>query len=100
LVSQIRLKQNTPRRMVVSRQFDYLDRLLQVSSAPEGANQLPWVRGYGLNAGNQRTRLTLGDSGRRRVGGIRDRELEIGNCRSRRDSGGREAAYWPASWVK
>jgi hypothetical protein len=38
--------------MVVSRQFDYLDRLLQVSSVPQGANQFPWVQGYGLNAAN------------------------------------------------
>jgi len=49
--------------MVVSRQFDCLDRLLQVSSvSPQGANQLPSVHGYGLNAANQRTRLTLADS--------------------------------------
>jgi hypothetical protein len=38
LVSQISLKQNTTSRMVVSRQFDFLDRLLQVSSVPQGAN--------------------------------------------------------------
>jgi len=62
LMSQIALKQNTTSRMVVNRQFDYLDRLLQVSSVPQGANQLPWVHGYGLNAANQRTRLTLADS--------------------------------------
>ena len=42
LVSQISLKQNTTSRMVVSRQFDYLDRLLQVSSVPQGVNQLPF----------------------------------------------------------
>jgi len=62
LVSQISLKQNTTSRMVVSRQFDYLDRLLQVSSVPQGANQLPWVQGYGLNAASQRIRLNLSDS--------------------------------------
>jgi hypothetical protein len=48
--------------MVVSRQFDYLDRLVQVTSVPQGANQLPWVHGYGLNAANQRARLNLNDS--------------------------------------
>jgi hypothetical protein len=48
--------------MVANRQYDYLDRLPQVSCVPQGANQLPWVHGYGLNAANQRTRLTLADS--------------------------------------
>ena len=45
--------------MTTTKQYDFLDRLLSVSSAPSAASALSF--GYGYNLANQRTNLTLAD---------------------------------------
>ncbi len=61
LVSQITLKSNTSVRMTTTKQFDFLNRLLSISSWPSATNQLPVSYGYVYNDANQRTRVTLND---------------------------------------
>ena len=59
LVSQIAFKQATTPRMTTTKQYDYLNRLLSVSSAPSAASALSF--GYAYNNANQRIRSTLAD---------------------------------------
>ena len=59
LVSQIAFKQATTTRMTTTKQYDYLNLLLSVSSAPSAASALSF--GYAYNTANQRIRSTLAD---------------------------------------
>ncbi len=59
LVSQIAFKQATTTRMTTTKQYDYLNRLLSVSSAPSADSALSF--GYSYNTANQRIRSTLAD---------------------------------------
>ena len=61
LVSQITLRSNTTTRMMTIKQYDYLNRLLSISSAPNAQNQSPIAFGYTYNDANQRSRVTLND---------------------------------------
>ncbi len=59
LVSQITFKSNSVTRMTTSKQYDYLNRLTSISSAPAAAAAV--LFNYNYNAANQRTRDTLAD---------------------------------------
>ena len=61
LMSQIAFQQSSTVRMTTAKQFDYLNRLQSISSAPAGACQLPLSFGYQYNDANQRTRVNLHD---------------------------------------
>jgi RHS repeat-associated protein len=61
LVSQITLKQGSTTRMTTTKQYDYLNRLTQISSAPSAAYTLPLTYNYNYNPANQRTKDTLAD---------------------------------------
>jgi RHS repeat-associated protein len=62
LISQITFKSNTVTRMTTSNQYDYLNRLTQISSTPSGTSILPVSFNYTYNSANQRTRSTLVDN--------------------------------------
>jgi RHS repeat-associated protein len=62
LVSQILFKQSSTTRMTTTKQYDYLNRLLAVSSAPSASGQVPVSFNYAYNQANQRTRSGLNDS--------------------------------------
>jgi hypothetical protein len=47
--------------MTTTKQYDYLNRLTQISSAPSGAGLLPYTYAYNYNPANQRTRNTFSD---------------------------------------
>jgi RHS repeat-associated protein len=59
LVSQIAFKSNTVTRMTTTKQYDFLNRLLSVSSAPSAGSAL--INSYACNNANQRIRSTLAD---------------------------------------
>jgi len=59
LIGQITFKQNTTTRMTTTKQYDYLNRLLSVSSAPSASSALSFV--YSHNDANQRVRVNLAD---------------------------------------
>jgi YD repeat-containing protein len=59
LVSQIAFKQATTTRMTTTKQYDHLNRLLSVSSAPSASSALSFS--YSHNSANQRIRSTLAD---------------------------------------
>ena len=61
LVSQIAFKQSSTMRMTTTRQYDYLNRLTQISSTPSGSGMVPVTFNYNYNAANQRTKDTLVD---------------------------------------
>ena len=61
LVSQITYQQNSATRMTTTKQYDYLNRLTQISSAPGAAYTLPLTYNYNYNPANQRTKDTLAD---------------------------------------
>jgi RHS repeat-associated protein len=63
LIGHITFAQNGQTRMVTSKQFDFLNRLQSISSAPSGpaASVLPASFSYLLNSANQRARCTLAD---------------------------------------
>jgi len=61
LVGQITFRQNSNTRMTTSKQYDDLNRLTQISSAPGGAGLLPLTYSYTYNAANQRTKNTFAD---------------------------------------
>src|SRR6266540_3497584 len=61
LVSQITLKSNTTARMTTTKQYDYLNRLLSISSSPSSSSSLPISYAYAYNDANQRTRVALND---------------------------------------
>src|SRR6266516_4604518 len=60
LISQITLKSNTTVRMTTTKQYDYLNRLLSISSSP--SSSLPISYAYSYNEANQRTRVALSDA--------------------------------------
>jgi RHS repeat-associated protein len=59
LVGQVTLKSNAATRLTVTKSYDYLNRLLNISSAPSAASSLSF--GYGMNDANQRIQVTLAD---------------------------------------
>ena len=61
LVSQITFKQSGLTRMTTTKQWDYLNRLTQISSAPGAAYTSPLTYNYNYNSANQRTKDTLAD---------------------------------------
>ena len=61
LVSQIVFKQSGTLRMTTTKQYDYLNRLTQISSAPSAAVTSPLTFSYNYNPVNQRTKNTLVD---------------------------------------
>ena len=61
LVSQITFKQSGLTRMTTTKQWDYLNRLTQISSAPSAAYTSPLTYNYNYNPANQRTKDTLAD---------------------------------------
>ena len=61
LVSQIAFKQGGTMRMTTIKQFDYLNRLRQIASAPGASGALPFSYNYNYNSANQRTKSTLAD---------------------------------------
>jgi RHS repeat-associated protein len=61
LVSQIVFKQGSTTRMTTTKQYDYLNRLTLISSAPSASYTAPLTFNYNYNAANQRTHNTLAD---------------------------------------
>jgi len=61
LVSEIVFQNNGVTRMTTTKQYDYLNRLTQISSAPSAAHVLPLTYNYNYNPANQRTKNTLAD---------------------------------------
>ncbi len=61
LVSQITFKESGLTRMTTTKQWDYLNRLTQISSAPGAAYTSPLTYNYNYNSANQRTKDTLAD---------------------------------------
>ena len=61
LVSKIAFKQGNTPRMTTIKQFDYLNRLRQIASAPRVSGALPFSYNYNYNSANQRTKNTLAD---------------------------------------
>jgi len=61
LVSQITFKQNGTTRMTTAKQYDNLNRLTQISSAPSASYVSPLTYNYNYNPANQRTKDTLAD---------------------------------------
>ncbi len=61
LVSQIALKQSGTTRMTTTKQYDYLNRLTQISSSPSASYVSPLTYNYNYNPANQRTKDTLAD---------------------------------------
>ena len=60
LIGQITFQHNGATKMTTTRQYDYLNRLLSISTLP--SSSLPQSRAYTYNAANQRTRVKLADS--------------------------------------
>jgi RHS repeat-associated protein len=61
LVGQITNTQYSTQRMLTTEQYDFLNRLNSISSAPSGSGQNPVVFAYTYNTANQRTRAALND---------------------------------------
>ena len=61
LVSQITFKQSGTTRMTTTKQYDYLNRLTQISSVPSVSGVLPLTYNYSYNSANQRSQDTLAD---------------------------------------
>lgn len=61
LVSQILYRSNSTTRMTTTKSYDYLNRLMQISSQPSAAGEAPISFNYALNDANQRTRVTHAD---------------------------------------
>ena len=59
LVGQITFKQNGNTRMTTSKNYDHLNRLTQISSAPSASSAVSF--NYSYNSANQRTKDTLVD---------------------------------------
>jgi hypothetical protein len=57
----ITFKQSGTTRMTTTKQYDYLNRLTQISSAPSASYTLPVTFNYNYNTANQRTKDTLAD---------------------------------------
>lgn len=60
LVGSVTLRQGTSARLVTTRSFDYLNRLLDVTSQPQATGAFPIGTAYQYNAADQRTRQLLG----------------------------------------
>jgi RHS repeat-associated protein len=54
-------KQSGTTRMTTTKQYDYLNRLTQISSAPSASYTAPLTYNYNYNSANQRTKDTLAD---------------------------------------
>jgi RHS repeat-associated protein len=61
LVSQITFTNGSALRMTTTKQYDYLNRLTQISSAPSASYVSPLTFNYNYNPANQRTKDTLAD---------------------------------------
>jgi RHS repeat-associated protein len=61
LWNTLEFKQNTTLRATTSRQFDYLNRLLSISTAPTGTGSGALASAYAYNQANQRLRRTEAD---------------------------------------
>lgn len=61
LVGQITFKQGSTTRLTTIKQYDYLNRLTQISSAPGAAYTAPLTYNYNYNTVDQRTKNTLAD---------------------------------------
>jgi RHS repeat-associated protein len=61
LVSQLTFKQGSTTRMTTTKQYDYLNRLTQISSAPSASYTSPLTFNYNYNPADQRTKDTLAD---------------------------------------
>ena len=85
LVYQIAFNQ----RMTTTKQWDYLNRLLSVSSAPSGASAVSFA--YGYNDANQRTNATLADGS----GWVYGYDVSARSTAGKRI--GAMAPLWPAS---
>jgi len=62
LVSTITFKQNGTNRLITTKTYDFLNRLLQISNAPSADSSLTF--NYGYNPANQRTVVTNSDGSR------------------------------------
>jgi RHS repeat-associated protein len=61
LVGQIAFKQSGTTRMTTTKQYDYLNRLTSISSAPSGTGVAPVSFSYTYNSANQRAQSALVD---------------------------------------
>ncbi|MBI2927419.1 MAG: RHS repeat-associated core domain-containing protein [Verrucomicrobia bacterium] len=61
LISQITFKQSSTVRLTTSKDYDKLNRLQSISSAPSSSSSLPLTYAYQYNDANQRVRMTLTD---------------------------------------
>ncbi|MGH7942745.1 MAG: hypothetical protein ACREFR_16930, partial [Limisphaerales bacterium] len=61
LVGQIQFEQNGATRMTTTKQYDYLDRLTEISSVPSASYAPASTFNYSYNSANQRTKDTLAD---------------------------------------
>jgi len=59
LISQITFRQSGSTKVTTTKQYDYLNRLLSISSSP--SSSLPISYAYGYNDANQRARVALND---------------------------------------
>jgi len=62
LAGQVTFKQSSAARMTTTKQYDLLNRLLSVASAPSAGPPVSFA--YGYNFANQRTNVTLADNSR------------------------------------
>jgi RHS repeat-associated protein len=68
LLNQTISRHNGTNRLVVTRSYDYLNRLQQITSAPGAPDQLPWSYVYTYNEVNQRTDVALADGSKWQYG--------------------------------
>jgi RHS repeat-associated protein len=61
LISQISYRSNSTSRMSTTRTYDFLNRLLQISSEPNASGEKPIRYEYSYNDANQRTKVTQPD---------------------------------------
>ena len=61
LVSQITYRLNGTTRMTATKQYDYLNHLTSISSAPTASSLTPIAFNYTYNPANQRTNVNLAD---------------------------------------
>ena len=61
LIGTVTLKQGTSARLVTTRSYDFLNRLMGVTAQPQVSGSLPLGIAYQYNNLNQRTRQLLGD---------------------------------------
>lgn len=61
LPSSLTHKENATLRLTTTKQWDFLNRLIETKSSPSGSSELPSLFRYGYNDVNQRTACTMGD---------------------------------------